>query len=152
MMVSFTDHYNAISMTDSLQKQKLEKVHGAWIILFYVRPSSSQLQSCFKENSKILSKNFTTQIKYYNFKEFAFLLKTHKTTTLQQVTGGKIPNLVLKKMLERFLKIQPPKKILEFQYWKKPAKLISKRKLQTRIVYEIGAKLVSNYEQNMSYK
>ena len=74
MMVSFTDHYNAVSITDSPQKQKLEKVHGTWIILFYVRPSSSQLQSCFKENSKILSKNFTTQIKYYNFKEFAFLL------------------------------------------------------------------------------
>ena len=81
-----------------------------------------------------------------------FLLKTQKATTFQQVTGGKIPNLVLKKMLELFLKIQPLKKILEFQDWKKPAKLIAKRKLQTRVVYGIETKLVSNCEQNMSYK
>ena len=52
-------------------------------------------------------------------------------------------------MLELFLKIQPLKKILEFQDWKKPAKLIPKRKLQTSIVYGIWAKLVSNCEQNM---
>ena len=81
-----------------------------------------------------------------------FLLKTQKTPTPQQVTGGKTPNLVLKKMLKLFLKIQPLKKILEFQDCKKPAKLIPKRKLQTRIDYGIGAKLVSNCKQNMSYK
>ena len=104
-------------LTDSPQKLKLEKVHGALIILFYVSPSSPPLQSCFKENGKMLSKNYITQIKCYNFKiEFAFfLLKTQKATTFQQVTGGKIPNLVLKKMLELFLKIQPLKKILGFQ-------------------------------------
>ena len=39
-------------------------------------------------------------------KTFLFLLKTQNTTTLQQVTGGKMLNLVLKKMLELFLKIQ----------------------------------------------
>ena len=34
--------------------------------------------------------------RYYNFTtEFAFLLKKKKTTTIQQVTGGKIPNLVI---------------------------------------------------------
>ena len=42
-----------------------------------------------------------------------FLIKTK--TTLQQATCGKITNLVLKKMLERFLKIPPLKKIFEFQ-------------------------------------
>ena len=31
------------------------------------------------------------------------------------MTGGKIPNLALKRMLELFLKIPPLKKILEFQ-------------------------------------
>ena len=31
------------------------------------------------------------------------------------MTGGKIPNLVLKRMLEPFLKTPPIKKILEFQ-------------------------------------
>ena len=48
-------------LTDSPQKLKLEKVHGALIILFYVSPSSPPLQSRFKENAKILSKNSTTQ-------------------------------------------------------------------------------------------
>ena len=36
-------------------------------------------------------------------------------------------------MLELFLKIPPLKTILKFQDWKKNAKLIIKRKLQTRI-------------------
>ena len=103
-------------LTDSSQKLKLEKVHGAFIILFYVSPSSPQLQPRFKENAKILSKNSTTQenitISRHNM---FFLLKTQKITTLQQVTGGKIPNLVLKRMLKLFLKIPPLKKILEFQ-------------------------------------
>ena len=67
-------------------------------------------------NVKILSKNSTTQGKYYNFKtEFAFFIKNTKNPTLQQVTGEKIPNLVLKRMQELFLEIPPLKKILEFQ-------------------------------------
>ena len=103
-------------LTDSPQKLKLEKVHGALIILFYVSPSSPPLQSRFKENAKILSKNSTTQENItISRQNLLFLLKTQKTTTLQQVTGGKIPNLVLKRMLELFLKIPPLKKILEFQ-------------------------------------
>ena len=36
------------------------------------------------------------------------------TTSLQQVTGGNTPNLVLKGMLRYFLKIPPLKKILQF--------------------------------------
>ena len=48
-------------LIDSLQKLKLEMIHGALIILFYVSPSSPQLQSRFKENAKILSKNSSTQ-------------------------------------------------------------------------------------------
>ena len=35
-------------------------------------------------------------------------------TSLQQVTGGNTPNLVLKRMLRYFLKIPPLKKILQF--------------------------------------
>ena len=35
------------------------------------------------------------------------------TTSLQQVTGGNTPNLVLKKMLRYFVKILPLKKILQ---------------------------------------
>ena len=48
-------------LIDSFQKLKLEMIHGALIILFYVSPSSPQLQSRFKENAKILSKNSSTQ-------------------------------------------------------------------------------------------
>ena len=48
-------------LTDSPQNLKLEKAHGALIILFYVYPSSLSLQSRFKENANILSKNSTTQ-------------------------------------------------------------------------------------------
>ena len=41
IMVSFTDLYNTISFyADSPQKLKLEKIHGALIILFYVSLSS----------------------------------------------------------------------------------------------------------------
>ena len=103
-------------LTDSPQKLKLEKVHGALIILFYVSPSSPPLQSRFKENAKILSKNSTTQENItISRQSFLFFIKNTKKPILQQVAGGKIPNLVLKRMLEPFLKIPPLKKILEFQ-------------------------------------
>ena len=36
------------------------------------------------------------------------------TNSLQQVTGGNMPNFVLKRMLIYFLKITPLKKILQF--------------------------------------
>ena len=90
IMVSFNHHYNAL-LTDSPQKLKSEKIHGTWIILFYVSVGSPQLQ------------------------RLLFLLKTLNTTTLQQVTGGNTPNLVLKRMLRYFLKTLPLKKILQFQ-------------------------------------
>ena len=86
IMVSFTDHYNAILSTGSTQKLKLEKIHDTLLILFYVSQSSPQLQrllffllkthknnhfsandwweytkSYFKQNAKTFSKNSTTQ-------------------------------------------------------------------------------------------
>ena len=42
ILVSFTDHYNAIFL--DRVKVKLEKVNGTILMLFYVRPSSPQLQ------------------------------------------------------------------------------------------------------------
>ena len=60
-MVSFTGHYNAISISDLSQKLKLEKAHGALIVFLYVSPSSPPLQFRFKENGKVLHKNSTTQ-------------------------------------------------------------------------------------------
>ena len=83
------------------------------VLLFYVSPSSPQLQSRFKENAKILSKDFTTQ---ENRQNLLFLLKTKKTTTLQQVTRGIIPNIVLKRMIELFLKILLAKKTYKMNF------------------------------------
>ena len=86
-MVSFTDHYNAISIDRLASKTKIGKVHGTLIILFYVSPSSPQLQ------------------------RLLVLLKTQKKNILQQVTDGNTPNLILKRMLRYFLKTPPLKKI-----------------------------------------
>ena len=61
------------------------------IILFYVSPSSLQEQ------------------------RLLFLLESHKTTTVQQVTSGNTPNTVLNRMLRYFLKSPPFKKIFQFQ-------------------------------------
>ena len=41
-------------LTDCPHKLKLEKVHGALIILFYITPSSSPLKSRFKETATTL--------------------------------------------------------------------------------------------------
>ena len=103
-------------LTDFPQELKLEKVHGALIILFYASLSSPPLQSRFKENAKILSTDSTFPENItISRQNLPFLLKTQKTTTLQEVTGGKIQNLVLKRMLELFIKTPYLKKILEFQ-------------------------------------
>ena len=63
IMVSFTDHYNAISIDKKLKtkikirknswktktkKLKLEKIHDTLIIRFYGSPSSPQWQSVLK--------------------------------------------------------------------------------------------------------
>ena len=64
-------------LTDSPQKLKLEKIHDTLIILFDVSPSSPRLQ------------------------RIGFFIK--KRTTLQQVTGGNMPNLIVKRMLQHFL-------------------------------------------------
>ena len=83
------------------------------VLLFYVSPSSPQLQSRFKENAKILFKDSATQ---ENRQNLLFLLKTKKTTTLQQVTRGIIPNIVLKRMIELFLKILLVKKTYKMNF------------------------------------
>ena len=47
--------------------------------------------------------------------------------------GGNTLNLVLKRMLEHFLKIQPFKKILEIQDWKRGYEAYTKKKkIETR--------------------
>ena len=91
-------------MTDSPQKLKLENVHGTFIILFYVNPSSPPLQSRF--NSLKTLRKYPLK-KIFNFKiKFSFSIKnTHKkTTTLQQMNSGKIPNVVLKLASAIFIK------------------------------------------------
>ena len=46
-MVSFTDHFNAITVYRVAKKLKLEKIHGTLIFLFYVSQSSPQRQNLF---------------------------------------------------------------------------------------------------------
>ena len=53
-MVSFTDHYNAISIErlPSIEKLKLEKIRDTLIILFYVSPRSPQLKRLLSKTQK----------------------------------------------------------------------------------------------------
>ena len=48
------------------------------------------------------------------------------------MSGGETPNLVLKRMLELFLKVPPLKKILEFQNQKKDYETCTKTKFRTK--------------------
>ena len=93
-MVSFTDHYNAIS----IDRLSLETKIGKF--------------SWFFNNSLLCKPKFSSATK--NFISL-FKKKNKETTTLQQVTGGNTANLILKRMLKYFLKIPPLKKILQFQ-------------------------------------
>ena len=130
-MVSFTDHYNAISIGWLPSKAIIGK--GSWC--FSTSPlCKPEFSSALKRILIYYLKTPPLQKSFYNFKtEFFFFFKEKhkKTTTIQQVTGGKKLNLVLKRMLELFVKLPPLKKILEFQDWKKTPKLMQK-KLQTR--------------------
>ena len=53
-MVSFTDHYNAISIDrlPSIEKLQLEKIHDTLIILLYVSPRSPELQRLLLKTKK----------------------------------------------------------------------------------------------------
>ena len=126
---------------DSPQKLKLEKIHGTLIILFYVSPSSPQLQTLFLLKhthnkattlqqmtggntpnlllKRLLRFSSTTQENIaISRQNLLFLLKAQKKkkkNTLQQVTGENTPSFALKRLLRPFLKFPPLKKILQFQ-------------------------------------
>ena len=91
-MVSFTDHYNVLFNDRFPLRTKIGK--DSWHF----------------NNSLLCKPEFCLTKRL-----FFCLLKTQKTSTLQQVTGEKTLNLVLKKVLELFWKL---KKMLEIQYWK----------------------------------
>ena len=82
IIVSFSNHYNAIFINRFSSKTKIKK--DSW---------------CFN-NSLLCKPGFSLTTK-----SSLFLLKIQNTTTLQQVTGRKTLHLVLKKLLELFLKI-----------------------------------------------
>ena len=82
-MVSFTDYDNAISIDRLSSKTKIGK--DSWKRFMKI------ILLCKPEFSS------TT-------KTSIFLLKTQRTSTLQQVTSGKTPNIVLQRMLRYFLK------------------------------------------------
>ena len=71
IMVSFTDHYNAIFIDRFSSKTKIVK------------------DSWYFNNSPLCNREFFLTTDF-------FLLKTQNTTTLQEVTGGKTLSLVLK--------------------------------------------------------
>ena len=73
-MLSFTDHYNVISIDRLLSQTKTGK------------------DSWYFHNSLLNQPEFSSAEK-----TFFFLLKTQKTIVLQQVTGENTPNLVLKR-------------------------------------------------------
>ena len=83
IMVSFTDDYNAIFIDTFSSKIKIIK------------------HSWYFNNSLLCKPEF-----FLTTKIFRFLLKTQNTSTFQQVADGKTLYLVLKKILELFLKIQ----------------------------------------------
>ena len=91
IMISFTDHYNAIPIDRFPSKTKIGK------------------DSWYFNNSLLCKPEFSSATKN------SFLFETHKKTTLQEATGGNTANLVLKRMPKYFLKTQPLKKIVEFK-------------------------------------
>ena len=137
-MVSFTDHYDDISIDRLPWKIKIGKDSCTLIIVFYLSPISPQLQItffillktqtnndssasdwweytkfCLKASDKIFLKNSTTQENITMSRQNFILWKTQKSTTLQQVTGKETQNLVLMRILELFLKVPPLKKMLK---------------------------------------
>ena len=88
-MVSFTDHYDAIFIDRYPSKAKIGK--DSWDF----------------KNSLLCKLDFSLFTK-----TLLLSVKTQNTTTIQQVTGGITLNLLLKKMVELFLKIQENIRIL----------------------------------------
>ena len=82
IMVSFTGHYNAISIDRLSSKTKIGI--DSW------KRFTKIILLCKPQLQRLL-----------------IVLKTQKTTTLWQVTGGDTPNIVLKRMLRYFLKTPP---------------------------------------------
>ena len=134
-MVSFTDHYNAISIDRLPSKTKIGKdswyfnnsvlckpeLFSATKTSFFIKNTNNNHSSAsdwweytksrFKENSKILSRNSTTQENNTISRQtLLFFIKNTKKQSLQQVSGWDTPNLVLKRMLELLLKVPPLKK------------------------------------------
>ena len=107
VMVSFTDHYKAIFTDRVPSKTEIEK------------------DSWYFNNSLLCKPEFSSTSNI-----FFFLLETQKTATLQQVTGGKTLNLVVKKMLELFLKTLTFSIKKNFNTEEKTAKLIQKGSLK----------------------
>ena len=110
-MVSFTDHYNAISIDRLPSKIKIGK--DSWYFnnsllckpefyptykdSFFIKNTKNKYSSAsdcweytkyrFKENAKILAKNYTTQ-QNITISRLLFLLKTQKTSSSASAWSG----------------------------------------------------------------
>ena len=122
-------------LTDCPKKLKLEKVHGALIILIYVNSSSLPLQSRFKENAKILSKNSTTQENItISRQNLFFLLKTQKNNHSSSSDWWENTKPSFKKNARTFSKNFAAQENIRNSKLKKNCKTYTKKKqqLQTR--------------------
>ena len=110
-MVSFSNHYNAISIDRLYSKPNIGK--DSWEILMKIillcKPefSSATKTSFFIKNTKSNHSSASDWWEYtkYCFKENAKIFSKKSTTQ----------DLVLKRLLELFLTVPPLKKILQFQ-------------------------------------
>ena len=128
-MVSFTDHYNAISIDRLPSKTKIGK--GSWCFI-----------NSFKEKVLAFILKVDLVFSHQSLAEewlFCVFNEQNKFCLAIVIFSWVVEFLdnILAFSLKRncsgfYVKVPPLKKILEFQDWKKAAKLIQKRKLQTR--------------------
>ena len=110
-MVSFTDHYNAISIDRLSSKTKIGK--DSWkrfmkiILLCKPEFSSTTKTSFFIKNTK---NNHSSTSDWWEYTKYCF---TENAKILSKKATPQ--DLVLKRMLELFLTVPPLKKILQFQ-------------------------------------
>ena len=159
IMVPFIDHYNAISIDRFTSKTKIGKDLWYFNYSLLCKPQffSSTETFHFKKNThtKITTLRQVTpgnrpnlflkrmlwyflkilplkKISQFQDRICFFFIKNTNNNHSSASDWWETLNSVLKRMLEAFLRIQPFKKISKFLYWKKAAKLIQKRKFQSR--------------------
>ena len=118
-MVPFTDHYNAVFCWQNL-KTKIKI--GTDSSKKWNTKTKIEKDSWYFNNSLLLKLEFSSTTN-----NSLFSLITQKTTTLQQVIGGKTLNLFLKRIQGHFVKM-PPLNEINFKTEKKKHEADTKKK------------------------